>query len=1272
MRICRSVAVVCMLSCYAIFALAQTDRGTITGTVADSTGAVIPGVAIEVKNIQTGGAYQAGSSETGNYTLTQLPAGNYELSATLPGFRRFVRTGIMVAVATTLRIDVKLEVGATDESVTVEEASPLLKTESGEVSHNIAYSNVNELPILTLSQSIGQASTLGNVRNPLQVLNLLPGASFANDNQLRVNGMPSATQAIRIEGQDATNGRHRQYNQGVQASVEAIQEVAVQTSNYAAEFGQAGGGYFNYTMRSGTNQFHGGVYNYFVNEALNAGTPFTDRISTGDTGRAGQHIRNRQRKNDYGFNFGGPIALGKLYNGHDKSFFFFNFEQFRETQFINTGIATVPTLAYRRGDFSQALIPCAATDPACLPNLTRGLTIGGVLAADPLGRRVPQNAIYDPRTTRLGPDGSIVRDPFLNNVIPPEMMDKTALVIQSMIPTPTNNDVINNYVVPGYENFRHTTIPSFKVDHNFNQKNHLSFYFHQTHTVSPNASGFTQPFTDAISQDEMTYITRLNYDRTLSPTTMLHVGVGYFQYNWPQVLPDFDQSTLGWAKNYYVNMFPNIGGLFNAARGGFSPGMGQNLLNKYLKDIKPTANTNLTMVKGNHSYKMGGELIIEGFPTVTYSRATGVYTFSAQQSALPWEDGQPLNATTGFGYASFLLGYPNSMNAALVTNVRLGNHSLAGYIQDSWKVTRKLTLEYGLRYDFVTLHKEQYGRMQSADFKKPNPLVGNLPGSVIYEATCNCSFNRNYPYAFGPRFALAYQIGSDSKTVLRLGSGIIYGTAPNLGNVTRSAADFYTLGVPGYGLNKYALSDGNPFAEGNAFGNPSIFFPDFRQKYPYEIAPGLRPPQSPFISIDRNAGRPPRQIHWSIGLQREIMPNLMVEASYVGNRGVWWAAPLLAKENYNSHTPESLKATWGLDITNAADRALLTLPIRSPQVIARFPRLADPNNVYPGFPSDQSLIQALRPHPQWIGIPPFLGPPLGITWYDSLQAKAMQRFSRGLSGQVAFTWQKEQVLGTGTDTSYLTPGNVIINDVFDYKQNKQISPFSRPLMLVIAFNYTTPRFAFGDSGASKVLSSVLRDWSIGSVLRYQSGEVLRVPASNNNLLRQLGRGPENNPATWGGGTTLFNRVAGEALVLKDPNCHCIDPTKDLVLNPKAWVDAPPGQFGTTAPYLNDYRWQRQPSESVSFGRNFFVNREHNVKFEVRAEFYNIFNRLFLSSPEPVKLSGGGGGILVGANPAAPTTRDSQQRLTGGYGYVNWVNGAGSQPRSGQVVARVTF
>src|SRR5438094_6197318 len=342
-------------------------------------------------------------------------------------FRKSGRPGIVVEVARITRIDAQVQVGAATEAVTVEAESPLLKTESGELSHNIATDQLNNLPVVTLPGVGG----LGNIRNPLQAVTLLPGASFANDNTLRINGMPNSSQSIRVEGQDATNGMWRQQNQINQAGVDAIQEVAIQTSNYAAEYGQAGGGYFNYTMKSGTNQFHGTAYDYLVNEFLNAGTPFTDRFTTGDTARAGQHIRNTQRKNDYGFTVGGPILLGKLYDGHDKTFFFFSFEQYRESQFITNGVATVPTLAYRRGDFSRALIPCAQTDPACLPDGTRGLTIGGVLARDPLGRFVPQNAIYDPRTTRLAPDGSRIRDPFPNNVIPSEMMDPVALKIQA-------------------------------------------------------------------------------------------------------------------------------------------------------------------------------------------------------------------------------------------------------------------------------------------------------------------------------------------------------------------------------------------------------------------------------------------------------------------------------------------------------------------------------------------------------------------------------------------------------------------------------------------------------------------------------------------------------------------------------------------------------------------------------------------------------------------------------------------------------------------------
>jgi hypothetical protein len=283
----RILIAVC-LCIFALSAFAQTDRGTITGTASDASGAVIPGVSVEAKNVSTGAVYQAGTSETGNYTLPQLPAGNYELSATLPGFKKFVRANLIVGVAQTVRVDVSLEVGAAGEQVTVEAAAPLLKTETGEVSHNVQTDTLNQLPILTL----GAGAAIGNIRNPLQSVQLLPGASFANDNTLRINGMPSSSQAIRIDGQDATNGIWRQQNQQNQPSVDAMQEVAVQTGNFDAEYGQAGGGFFNYTMKSGTNQFHGGVFDYFVNEALNAGTPFTDRATIGDTARAGQHLRN--------------------------------------------------------------------------------------------------------------------------------------------------------------------------------------------------------------------------------------------------------------------------------------------------------------------------------------------------------------------------------------------------------------------------------------------------------------------------------------------------------------------------------------------------------------------------------------------------------------------------------------------------------------------------------------------------------------------------------------------------------------------------------------------------------------------------------------------------------------------------------------------------------------------------------------------------------------------------------------------------------------------
>jgi hypothetical protein len=744
---------------------------------------------------------------------------------------------------------------------------------------------------------------------------------------------------------------------------------------------------------------------------------------------------------------------------------------------------------------------------------------------------------------------------------------------------------------------------------------------------------------------------------------LLHLGAGLVHTNVPSTTPPYDQNKLGFAANFpNPNLFPYMAFGPDASKGGFNPAggfLGQTFNTKYTKEIKPTFNISLTMVKGNHTIKAGGELIVDGLPVAAYSRANGAFTFGPQQSGNPWENSRGLNASTGFGYASFFLGRNGGLVDGVAVNAKLGDHALSGYLQDSWKVTRKLTLDYGLRYDYQTLYKEQYGRLGSAAPNVPNPIAGNRPGTTIYEATCNCSFNHNYPWAFGPRLGAAYQI--DPKTVFRAGFGVAYGTAP-ANPPTNSLGDVYSLNAPGYGEPADILADGNPFAPGNKFGNPAIYWPNFTPRFPVESSSGVRQPYAPAVYVDRNSGRPPRILQWSIGFQREITRNLVVEAAYVGNRGVWWTAPVLSTESYNALTPDILKI-YGLDTNIKADRDLLTTPISSPAVVARFPFLANPNNVYPGFPSTSSLNQALRPHPQWTTLSPYVGPPLGDTWYDSLQAKVTKRLSHGLNVDSAFTWGKELALGANSVTTYLTPAPALNSDPFNRGINKQLSPFGRPFQLVVSFNYITPKIA-GDGTGMKVVSWLARDWTIGGLLRYQSGQLIRTPASNNGYFNQI---LYNAFGNFGGGNTFFNRVQGQNPLLFDPNCHCFDPTTQLVLNKDAWVDAAPGQFGTSAPYYNNIRWQRQPAESFRFGLNFRIRE--GIKLNLRAEWQNIFNRLFLSSPAPVNVTGFN---VASPNPAAVTVRNSSGALTAGYGFVNTFNGAGTQPRQGQIVARFSF
>ena len=319
---------------------AQTDRGTVTGTVSDPAGAVIAAAVITARNIDTGANFETVTTEPATIPFHPCPPARMKFRSARPVSHDLCSADFASKWRQTARIDIVLQVGSTTEAVTVNAEAPLLKTESAEQSHTIERDRVNALPL----------TFAGNLRSPIAFAATLPGASIPSGSnlQMRVNGTPNTTYKALVDGQDITSSIDASHLSEMHPSVEALEEMTLQTSNFAAEFGQVAGGLFNLTTRSGSNRFRGSAYEYLVNEALNAGRPFTNDGSGG-------LVRPRIRNHNFGVTVGGPVTIPKIYNGRDRTFFFFNYEMFA-TRSSNAGtFATVPTDAYRRGDFSGAL-----------------------------------------------------------------------------------------------------------------------------------------------------------------------------------------------------------------------------------------------------------------------------------------------------------------------------------------------------------------------------------------------------------------------------------------------------------------------------------------------------------------------------------------------------------------------------------------------------------------------------------------------------------------------------------------------------------------------------------------------------------------------------------------------------------------------------------------------------------------------------------------------------------------------------------------------------
>ncbi len=1224
----------------------QGVNATITGTVTDPSGLAIAGAPIEAKNVETGALYTAATTNAGNYAISGLPVGTYVLTAQAPGFKTYTHTNLAVEAGQVLREDIPLQVGATSESVTVQAEASLLKTETGELAENVTIKELDELPLLPIG-------TANGLRNFISTMQTLPG-TYGGSGSTLINGLGQGfvtSEVVRVEGQDASNRlfNNYEYTTMSEPNVDAIQEITYQASNYAAEFGEAGSLVINTTMKSGTNQYHGSGFEYWVNEDLNAGYPFS---SNGDGGK----FRPRSRKNDFGGTLGGPVSIPKVYNGKNRTFFFFSYEEYVLSQLFSFN-DTVPTPAFRNGDFS-AISP-NGTCSLCSVYGYPTTPLGGSYT-DALGRPMYANEIYDPLSRgTVAASGLGFANPFPNNMIPLTRFNATALAFQNLFPMPnTGNGSLTGNLSASIKGGQYSAIPGVKVDEIISAKDKLSFYWSRTNAESAINTGPQAADGLPLSIGEYrgafipTSTVRLNYDRTLTPTLLLHLGAGFLDTSFSDKAPftSFNPSQFDLTGFIQQRQTPSVTGMCTlgvaAVLGGTAPcasGGMQNIgtsgqLQSQIYEQRPTFNANTTWVKGKHTFKFGAELELEStiggnadFSGATLVTGTG-------PTSQPFTPTVSFNGfTQGFGYASFLLGdFTSVTQTPSYLFSREGFQQWSLFAQDSWKVTRKLTVDYGVRYDIDTPEHEEYGRLGQLDPTVANTNAGGRLGGYRYASTCNCSFYKSpYPYGIGPRIGVAYQVAP--KTVLRAGWGINYQFIANPAGGLVGTSGVYPLS----GINPYVniSTPGAIIQPTWPSTNPTI--------YPVAGTAGIAG-QTPLVP-DSNENRPPRINQFSFSIQREITRNFLVEASYVANRAAWLAGSL---GRLSQISPQEF-ALYGLypypgtgpcssgggvcpstTYNNYNDRALLTQSLNSTAVISALAAHGITNFLpYSGFPATNSLQSALYAYPQYgnLGV---TGSPTGNTKYDSLQIRMTKRLSHGLQAGGNFTWG--QGFQRPTRQDFFNPESSVW-------QLQNIPP------RVLNFNalYTVPKASF----LPRFVNLLSQDWQVGWYSSYQTGTYLTPPTS-----------PTANFLT-----SQDIRVPGQPLYTSgvEINNHgTFNPYATQVLNPAAWAPCPANDVCASASVLyKDFRAPRIPTEDANIGRHFRVGKEGKYDFYVRAEFVNIFNRTYFGPPTTT-------------NPQNPVVHNNLGILTSGFGvidaYVAPNTAYAYSGRTGTLIARFQF
>lgn len=1166
---------------------AQGERGAITGLVTDPTGAVVPDATVKATDTRTTVSTTVKSSSAGYYRVGAVPPGVYRLEATKAGFKTAVAENIAVPVAQVVTIDFTLQVGNVAQSVTVTSEAPLLTPSTAEVGGNITPEELSILPI-NLDDGMRQLQTFLFASLPGTV-----GESF----QGSINGGQFFSHEILIDG--ITIGNYTLSGGGLNESTpsaDAVSEFKLQSANYSAEYGASGSGVANFGMKSGSNEYHVALYEYFKNDVL-AARGFNVNSLPPVPDNPALNAKPPLRENNFGFDFGGPLTIPKIYHGKNRTFFFLNYEGDRRRRPSPGGLITMATQDMRQGDFSAWLGPQIGTDA-----LGRPVYKGEIF--DPTTTRDVTAGVIDPVTGLTATDDAVIRDPFAYNgqlnVIPPDEFSRATSVLLPLFPNPINSNLLRNYPsISGCCPLQNVDVGSIKIDHVVNERHKVSSFFminnrpllkRSATLFPPLPSGDFWPVLNPIKRQVVTARTfRMAEDWTVNNHTLNHLAFGFNRFSNPNGITP----TQGWPTRLGLTgvadrNFPRI----RVNGKGLSYGQygvgGYSISNSESFILTDT----LSWLRGKHSYKFGAEIRRYHYNSREFFGESGRFNFSDRETSLP---GFPIGSKgTGHPFASFILGAVDSGSRDIhLTQPGYRVWFGAFYAQDDWKITSKLTLNYGLRWDIPGVRKEAFDRQSGLDQSVPNPGADGIPGALVFLGNCQgCngrdSFQDSYYKEFGPRLGFAY--AATHKLVIRGGYGISY--APPIENNFGSQNLFGFNGT----VNMFARRAPTGFKIDPVIywtplvgaAVPSAYQPGSGVGVPpfTETLPDRRPEAANGSGIDflaRNTAAQPYVQNWSAGFQYELPAHILLEANYVGSKGTRLEDGSFALL-YNQ-APSKYMALGDVLAEDITDHPEIPLP---------YPTFADTN-------FNPTVGQSLRPFPQYDSITSNYNYN-GNSSYHSLQLMARKRTGHGLNFIAAYTYSKAL---TNTDNALYYPSYV--QDFYNRKLEKSVASFHYPHNLKLTWIYDLP-FGRGKKWVQGggALDRLVGGWKVTGIQHYSSGNPLAVVTEIDN-------------SGIGGSTPRPDITAGVAQTVPwQGTVDAIDGTQ--YLNTAAFGDPPisdgngfPLRFGTAPRFLSSTRGPAQVSEDFGILKDTSITER--VKLRFRTDFFNAFNRAGRGNPD---------------------------------------------------------